>query len=77
MFDYLPQQAIAVNSFEEAAKIAKILLENDNVVMLSREECLWCVNWTYSEYSDRNDVVFVDRDTFEEEEYKRSNLREE
>ena len=77
MFDYLPQRAIAVNSFEEAAQIAKILLNNDNVVMLSREENLWCVNWTYSEYSDRNDVVFVDRETFEEEEYNRSNLREE
>lgn len=77
MFDYLPQRAIALNSFEEAAQVAKILLENDNVVMLSKEECLWCVNWIYSEYSDRNNAVFVEREVFEEEEYKNSNLREE
>lgn len=77
MFDYLPQQAIVVSSFEEATQIAKILLNNDNVVMLSKEENFWCINWTYSEYSDRNDVVFVDREIFEEEEYKNSKLREE
>ncbi len=77
MFDYLPQQAIVVGSFEEATQIAKILLDNDNVVMLSREESFWCINWTYSDYSDRNNVVFIDREIFEEEEYKNSKLREE
>lgn len=77
MFDYLPQRAIVVDTYEAAAQIMKILIENNYVVMLSREEHLWCINWIYSPLSDRNDVVFVDRETFEEEEYKNSKLREE
>ena len=76
-FTLLPQQAITVNTYEEAARIAEMLLKNRYVVMLSREENLWCINWTYSEFSDRNDVVFIDRETFEEEIYNLYKKREE
>ena len=36
------------------------------VVMLSREEELWIVNYQYSDTCNRNDVVFMSREDFEE-----------
>ena len=70
MLEYLPQKAIVVNTYEEAIQIAKILLENDYVVLLSREENFWCVNWAYSDNADRNNVILWDREEYEWGEYK-------
>ena len=67
---------IAINSKENAIKIAEILLEEKYVVMLSREEDLYIINFEYSQYSDRNDVVFMDRETFEQEYIEINNLEE-
>lgn len=64
--NYLPQHAITVKSYAEAARLSKILLENQYVVMIGREEKLWTINWLYSELSDRNDVVFINREDFED-----------
>ena len=62
----IPNGEIAVNSFEDAAKIAEILLKNGNVVMISKEEDLYVINFMWSQRdSDRNDVVFMDRGDFE------------
>lgn len=67
---------IAIHSKENAIKIAEILLEENYVVMLSREEDLYIINFEYSQYSDRNDVVFMDRETFEQEYIEINNLEE-
>ena len=67
---------IAIHSKENAIKIAEILLEEDYVIMLSREEDLYIINFEYSQYSDRNDVVFMDRETFEQEYIEINNLEE-
>ena len=61
-----PDGEIVVNDFDDAVAIAKILIKNGNVVMLSKEEDLTIVNFIWSQNdSDRNDVVFMDRYDFE------------
>ena len=46
---------------------ATMLVDAHYVVMLSREESLWIVNYQYSDKCNRNDVVFMSREDFEEE----------
>lgn len=50
---------LAFASCENCFQVAKILVEESNVVLISREEDLWILNYEYSEHSDRNDVVFM------------------
>ena len=47
--------------------VEAMLTEGHYVVMLSREEQLWIVNYQYSDTCNRNDVVFMSREDFEEE----------
>ena len=48
--------------------VAKALLDEGNVVMLSYEEEFLILNWEFSEHgADRNDIVFMRCDEFEEE----------
>lgn len=58
---------ISVRTAEDAYHILGVLLngENDYCVMLSREEDLWIINYVYAHNSDRNKVVFMDRDEYE------------
>ena len=57
---------IAVHNKEAAIRIVSCLVEEEYCVMLSREEDLYIINFEYSEYSDRNNIVFMQRDEFEE-----------
>ena len=75
MKEYLENDGLPVDDFEDACTIAKILLKNGNAVMLTTEEDLFIVNWVWCEsgYADRNEVVFRDRasdevEMFEDEE---------
>lgn len=62
----VPEGEIAVHDFDDAVQIAKILIKNGNVVMLSTEEDLTIINFLWSQNdSDRNDVVFMDRGDFD------------
>ena len=61
---------IAVQDKEVALKIIDLLVDQDYVVMLSREENLYIINYLYSKYSDRNDVVFIDREEFDMKYYQ-------
>ena len=56
---------IAIRDKQNALAIMSILVEEDNVVMLSKEEDLYIINFEYSQYSNRNDVVFLDREYFD------------
>lgn len=59
--------SVAVHKYEDAALLAHILIDNDYVTMISREEDLFIVTAIWSErHADRNDVVFMDRCAFEE-----------
>lgn len=46
--------------------VRQLLTEGNYVVMLSREEQFWVVNYLYSDLCDRNDVVFMSREDFDE-----------
>lgn len=46
--------------------VRQLLTDGNYVVMLSREEQFWIVNYIYSDRCDRNDVVFMSREDFEE-----------
>lgn len=59
--------SVAVHDYDQACALTKILMDNGYVVMLSVEEQLYIVSAIWSErHADRNDVVFMDRCTFEE-----------
>ena len=63
---YLEGDGIAVHSFEDATTIMKILVDNGNCVMLSREEDLWIVHWVWTSMpADRNEVIFISRAVYE------------
>lgn len=57
---------IAVNDYYDATTIAEILMNNNYVVMMSREEQLYIINAIWSDICDCNNVVFMDRGEFEE-----------
>lgn len=57
---------ISVSDKESAMKIANILVDEEYCVMLSREEDLYIIDFEYSEFSDRNNVVFMNREDFEQ-----------
>lgn len=58
---------LAFFSEEDALKVTALLLQNDYCVMLSKEEDLTVINYEYSQYSDRNDVVFMSAEEFDSE----------
>ena len=58
---------LAFANEDGAMTVARILMNEDYVVMLSKEENLTIVNFEYSQYSDRNGVVFMSRDEYKEE----------
>ena len=71
MMNLIPKQEIACHSFANAESLAEILLDEGYVVMISKEEKLYIVNYIWSERdANRNDVVFVSRSEYEEEIFK-------
>ena len=58
---------LAFRNHEKGLLVAKALLDEHYVVLLSYEENLLIINWEYSPKSNRNDVVFMNREEFEEE----------
>ena len=64
----LEQEGIVLHSYEDAASLMRILVENGNCAMLSQEENLWVVNWVWtSEFANRNQVIFISREIYEYE----------
>jgi len=64
---YITKNEIALHSFEDAVAVAKILLDNGYVTMISREEQLYIVNYEWSSRgADRNDVAFMSREKLED-----------
>lgn len=59
---------LTFRNHENGLQVAKMLLDEDYVVMLSYEEDLLILNYEWSERgADRNDMVFMPRWKFEEE----------
>ena len=64
--EYIPKQELTVANFEDAMTIQQILLDNGYVVMVSREDAFYVLNWIWTETpADRNDVIFYDRTIYE------------
>ena len=56
---------IAFETAEAAFEtVRQMLTDGHYVVMLSREEQLWIVNYEYSDLCNRNDMVFMSCDDF-------------
>ena len=68
---FLGSDALTFSTFEEAAAVQKILVENGYCVLMSREEHLWLLNWVWtSTPADRNEVIFISREVYESEEWE-------
>jgi hypothetical protein len=57
---------IAIRNKEAAMRVVSCLVEEEYCIMLSREEDLYIIDFEYSEYSDRNNVIFMSREDFEQ-----------
>ena len=58
---------ISFYNHEMGLRVAKALLDEHYVVMLSYEEDLLIINYEWSHESNRDDMIFMRRDEFEEE----------
>jgi len=57
---------LCFKNHEQGLKVAKYLLDENYVVMLSYEEDLLVVNYEWVQFCSRNGIVFMPRDEFEE-----------
>ena len=61
---------IVCKNIELGMKLTEMLLQEDYVVMLSREDNFLVLNFLYADGADRNDVVLMRRDEYDELEDK-------
>ena len=61
----IPKEELVFHNYEPCTIVADILLSEGYVVMISREENLYVLNYIWSGAADRNDTVFMCRDEFE------------
>ena len=54
----MERNELTFEEFDDAVTVAKILMKNGYVVMLSMEEELYVLNFIWSEHCDRNEVIF-------------------
>lgn len=64
--DLIPNNELTFDQYDDAIIVARILLKNGYVVMLSMEEELYVLNSIWTDNCDRNGVVFMSRGEFEE-----------
>lgn len=65
--DKMFKNELSFYNHERGMAVAKALLDEHYVVLLSHEENLLILNYEWSLSSNRNEVVFMRRDEFEEE----------
>lgn len=63
-YSIVPEAEIAVDNYEDAIEIVRVLLKNNYCVMLSKEDCLYVISYVWAAYADRNEVAFMSRDDF-------------
>lgn len=56
---------IVCKNIELGMKLAEMLLQEDYVVLLSREDNFLVINFLYADGADRNDVVLMSRDEYD------------
>ena len=79
MNNYLTKNELVVRDFKDAMQITEVLMKNDFVVMLSREEEFFIINWIWCSegFPDRNSVIFYNREDYEWEEFDKLGERKE
>ncbi len=60
------ENQLAFKDEKSAFEVARILLKEDYVVMLSCEEQLTIINYQWVPNADRNHIVFMSREDFED-----------
>lgn len=66
-FNYVTSnREIAIHNYENAIAIVKILLDENYIPMISKEENLYIINYLWSEHCDRNDICFNYRENVED-----------
>lgn len=60
------ENQLAFKNEKSALEVARMLIQENYVVMLSREEELVILNFEWVPNADRNGIVFISRETFEE-----------
>ena len=70
MVDIIPKTEMVFKDRGNVEAVVSALLQEDCVVMLSREDEFIVINFLYADNSDRNEVVFMSRDTFEDNFYE-------
>ncbi len=69
MFNLIPNDSICVDNYEDAAKLMKILTDNNYVPMLTKEDFgHYIVSYIWEPDCDRNGMVFVSRGDWDEAE---------
>ncbi len=61
------EKELVFHSIEAAQNVIKTLIEEGYVCMLSMEENLYIVNFIWADNANRNEVVFMEREIYEEE----------
>lgn len=75
--ELVPKIELVFDNFEDAMAVVQAAIRSDNehrgdyCVLVSREENLYVLNFLYSQCSDRNNVVFMDRGVFDEYYYNK------
>ena len=70
MVDIIPKTEMVFKDRGNVEAVVSALLQEDYVVMLSREDEFIVINFLYADDSDRNEVVFMSRETFEDNFYE-------
>ena len=65
MKDLIPKEVLTFHDIDSCMKVAEVLLDEGYVLLLGKEESLYTLNYIWTGYGDRNDVVFMNRDDFE------------
>ena len=65
-FSYVTNNEIAVKSYANMISIMEALMQENYVVMVSREENLYIINYVWSPTCDRNNVCFNSRELVED-----------
>lgn len=68
--NYLPQDCLTFDNYDDAATVQKILLRNGYCTMMGQEEQLITLNWIWADSADRNNVIFTDRAQYECDEWE-------
>ena len=72
MTKLIPEGELTFHDWQSCIDVADILMDEGYVVMLSREENFYIINyvWSSERYADRSNVVFMEREDFEQKFYE-------